>query len=342
MTWHRFLVFLALGVLVVGCKKNSITSNNSSTNVIGSSGGSAAGPGGVELLVPGGALQQDTTFKLSIVQPDEYPDPGAYAFSGNVFAIEPHGQQFLTPATVVIPYIATPTEPVLLRAEPGDTAWTELPIIGTKGNAFEAAVSALSYFVVADKAGAGPDAGTPSCSGRGPSNSASEGTVTNATGVIPGAFFSFGHNDVDSATLQSGTAYVNDFPTNTFAINLADYAQACGYAKNNDSKIGGSQLTIVLPTATPAVQNYAPDSLDVHGTQLPDTTTPGMCGGTGAGPAGSPTSSNGSGVDITAVDANHIAGSYDVFVNGTVELQGTFDLPICPVGTSITPSCCLK
>ncbi len=321
---------------VAGCKKNNVTSNSSSSNVIGPSGGTASGPDGVELRVPGGALQGDTTFTLSVAQPDEYPAAGKYSFSGDVFAIEPHGQSFLTPATVVIPFLANPTDGVLLQAEVGDTAWTELPVIGKDKNAFEAAVSKLSYFVVADKAG-GSDAGPPSCSGRSPVSGAPTGTVTNPSGATS----STPYTPFDSSTLKDGYAQPDSYGASTFHVTLTDYANACGYEQNDDIKIGGTTLVLTLPTSSPAVQNYPSSGVQVGIGQSDPNAAPGACGGNAA--SGSVANPAGTGVDITAVDATHIAGSYDVpGASGGTDFTGSFDVPICNVAAGITVSCCLQ
>ncbi len=339
MTWLRILVPLALGVVAVGCKNNSINSNSSGGDVVGASGGIAKGPEGEELRIPGGALQKSQAFTLSVADASEYPGQGSYFFRGKVFAFEPHGMQFLTPATVVVPYESTPTDPVILKAEQGASSWTELAITGTEGNTFEAAVTSLSYFVVADRVG-GNDGGTvQGCSGRGPSGSASEGSVSNASGVIPGTLFSQPIPDVDTASFQSGTAGQD---LGHFTVVLADYAQACGYATNADYKIGGTTLTITFRTVAtmPSVQTYALTDLGVDFAQIPSSTTAGSCGDVGNSGSAHPT--QGTGVNITAADGTHVAGTYDLFADATHELQGTFDVPICPFDMSINPTCCLQ
>lgn len=322
-----------------GCKSNSLASNHAgASQSLGPSGGIADGPDGEELRVPGGALTKPTTFTLRVAEPDEYPAAGSYSFSGSVFAFEPHFTKFLSPATVAIPFTTTPAQPVLLRAEPGDAAWSELAVSGTGPNSLEATVSTLSYFVVADKGASVPDGSTPSCSGRAPVNGAPEGTVTSASGVIPGAFFVPATADFDTSALQSGFATPEFNHPERLDIVLADYAQACGLAKNNDTRNGGGLIALSLPAPVSA-QSYAAGSVNVGGNRPDDGAH--LCD-LAAFPF-SPPDANGAGVTITAVDATHIAGTYDVFVGTSppVEIQGTFDVPICAVDSSITPACCL-
>jgi hypothetical protein len=344
MRWLRLLgpvAFVAVGI--ASCKSNTISNSNSSSATIGPSGGVVPGPDGAELRVPGGALTQNVAFSMRVAEPGEYPQPAPSGGpNGNkVYAIEPHGQEFLSPATVVIPFTQQGA-PSIERAEPGDTGWLPLQVTGNKPNALEATVSQLSFFYVPGPVGGGgPDAGA--CSGRGPvvQTPSSSITGTSGSGTIPGSYFASGGNPtpLDGTTLQSGFAYMAMGGTN-FAINLADFANSCGYAENNDYKLGGSTLTIMLTqSGTPSAGTFAPSQLRAGGSQVP-TNSPTTCA-QNANAMNAP--SSGTGLTISTIDQVHVTGNYDVFV-GTpaTEVKGTFDVPLCTQNTSLTPACCVN
>jgi hypothetical protein len=328
-------------VVLASCKSNTISSSESNSTTIGPQGGVALGPDGSALRVPANALAQGVSFTIRVADPAEYPSLSGYNSDGKVYAFEPH-QSFLTPATVVVPFgIVKPAAGAILSAEPGDSKWTELSVTATDSNALETSVTALSYFVVVDKGGGG-EGGETSCSGRGPMAGQSNGTLTNMSGVLPATFFPPNGHSVDTATLQSGMAGPVNAIGNFFTLTLADFTNACGWAKNNDSKIGGSMVTITLQgVTTPSIQTYTSPGTQimVSGSYLDSATPPGVCSGHGGNDAPSSVTQT---VNITASDSTHVTGTYDVFaVNGTVELKGTFDLPACTIDNTITPSCCI-
>jgi hypothetical protein len=169
MTWLRLLTPLAVGTLVLAaCKSNNISNSDSTTTTIGAQGGIAQGSDGEQLRIPGNALSQSAAFTLRVAEPSEYPaQPSNYSFMGKVFSFEPHGQSFNVAATVAIPFDQSPTGGVILHAEPGDATWSQLTVTGNGASTLEAAVTTLSFFVVAAPAGGsygGPDGGgTSTC-----------------------------------------------------------------------------------------------------------------------------------------------------------------------------------
>jgi hypothetical protein len=324
--------------LVLSCKTNSIndTTNNSGGQIVGAQGGTVLGPEGEALLIPPGALTTDTAFMARAAdQNDVYPAAGNYFWGGNqVFAFQPHGQQFFGPVTVVVPFVQQFQSPLLLQAEKGDTQWREVPVTGTKVNALETTVSTLSYFVVAQKGmSMPPDGGADVCAQRMPMMGLMSGSVTNASGTIPATFFG-GPNPtaVDASTLVGG--YAGPSQQALWGISLTTYPNSCGYLMNNDSSIGSSTLVLLL-ASQPTGPGPATLSGIGHG-QVPSTTPVGSCSPPGGGGA----AEAGSSVTISGTDgASFIAGSFDVFVSG-VEIKGDFNVPICTVTSSPQPQCC--
>lgn len=334
---------------VAGCKTNTITQNNEASGAtIGPQGGIVKGPEGAALRIPGGALTEATAFTIGLAEAGDYPAvPTNVDVGGNhIFAFEPHGLEFLSPATVVVPFVQKPTEGVLLRAEKGDASWHEVPVTGNGASTYEGTVSSLSFFVVADKNVAA--SGTDKCAGRGPAAGKTNGTIASTSSLAIGsATFDFGK-------AVSGYASPGD-PTVGYKIAFTDYANACGYNTNGDWKIGSKVVSFDLSgsNATPTVRTYAPNEVGVTILENAASTKPGSPAGQqgpqitcGTGGSGS-MAGGGTGLTITAVDATHIAGSFDMKVQSS-QLTGTFDLPICPpdpsldAQTAVTNRCCVQ
>jgi len=344
----RIAVLVLAGACgVVGCKNNDITSTtNNNSNTFGPGGGTAKGANGEELIIPPGALSTTVTFSLSVAQPGSgsYPEslPAGQSTGGYVFEITPHGTQFSTPATVLIPYMNSGGTLALLQAEEGATSWTPLaitannPISGATSASLEGAVSALSYFTVAYSSSA--DAAPPGgCSGRAPVSGAPAGTITNFTGT-----FTESGQTLDLTQIKDGYAST---ATGIWVLNFTNYANACGYLQNNDIKIGGALLRIGI-SSTPDVQTYPANML--QGVGLADPS-----GDAGAGECNPMTPSlaagamyTGTGLTINAIDSTHVQGSFSITPGGGPQISGTFDVPVssattCTQGT-VTPECCIQ
>jgi hypothetical protein len=325
-------------LLGVGCKSNSIASTtNNGGATIGPSGGIVPGPDSVELRIPAGALTADTAFEIAVAEPGQYPPLSGQTVSGKVYAFLPHGQKFLTPAIVALPNVSGSTSGVsALHADPNG-AWTTVSATVSASDV-EITVPSLSFYAVGSSNTQNPDSGM-SCSGRGPVGGAPTGTVSfTMGGTIPATFFQSGNAmSVDTSMIIDGLASSSSGGSKNFGITFTTFGQACGLAKNNDTKIGGSTVTIATMSTPAGPMTIPPTMLMVSGSQLPSNTQPGACGGNGA--TGSP-GNMGTGLTITAIDGSHVSGSFDVYAGG-VELKGTFDVPMCPTDMTVMPACCV-
>jgi hypothetical protein len=335
------VMVLAAGVaaMAVSCKSNTIdnatTNNSAGANVIGPQGGIVLGPEGSSVRIAQGALTQDTTIRISVVEPSQYPPLPSVTVLSKVYAFEPHGLKFLTPAILTLPFNAgAPTTGATgLRADPNGS-WTEISAIASLDSA-QISTPSFSFYALASGADAGVSG--PSCSGRGPDNTAPTGTLSNAAGSYVRSSYT-----VDAAKLVDG--YANRFSTvgagEQVDVHFTDYAKACGHLRNGIIK-GGKTLTVHAVAAS-AITTQTYNSVGLDGSQQVITKTgPCSLGGTGAsgGTGGSDT------VTITAIDATHIAGSFSFKANGTTlpsALTGTFDVPICAGTPNLQPpNCCL-
>ena len=119
---------------------------------IGANGGTLSGPDGVQLVVPSGSLETDTTFRIAVDATGAPPLEGLNAVSP-IYAVTPHGQVFGAQAVLSIPRaVATRLPegetPLLLKAQPGGT-WRIVGRGGSDGARVTADIDGLSFFVLA-------------------------------------------------------------------------------------------------------------------------------------------------------------------------------------------------
>lgn len=70
---------------------------------LGAAGGTLTGPDGVQLVVPPGALNQDTTLTITRLSAPAQPLPEGYTATTAMYEFTPHGQVFAAPVTLRMP-----------------------------------------------------------------------------------------------------------------------------------------------------------------------------------------------------------------------------------------------
>lgn len=88
--------------------------------VVGAAGGSIRGPDGVQLIVPAGALLQDTTITIARTGDGAPALPGDYPPAGPMVEITPHDLAFQVPVTLRIPMAGQGDVADALVASPAD------------------------------------------------------------------------------------------------------------------------------------------------------------------------------------------------------------------------------
>ena len=101
------LAALALAWALAACGGSDAPPTEVS-KTIGAAGGTLDGPDGVQLVVPPGALTQDTVLKIARVDSGAPALPDGYQATSPTYEFTPHGQVFLRPVTVRMPMQATP------------------------------------------------------------------------------------------------------------------------------------------------------------------------------------------------------------------------------------------
>ena len=143
--WRRASGFLVMGLVahIAGCGQNQ-----GSNSKIGPAGGTVTGPGGSQVQVPAGAVS--TPVELVITQSEDGAPsfPAGVARAGSIFAITPHGTQFLKPVTVTMPFdptlVPAGQTPQLYQAEPGGSFAAITTTVA--GTSLVAQVEHFSYF----------------------------------------------------------------------------------------------------------------------------------------------------------------------------------------------------
>jgi 6-phosphogluconolactonase (cycloisomerase 2 family) len=88
--------------------------------VIGPAGGTVNGPDGVQVVIPAGALNADTTIGIARSSAGAPPTPEAYPVAGNVYELTPHGLTFNSLVTVRAPMPAGASTPLVFMASTGE------------------------------------------------------------------------------------------------------------------------------------------------------------------------------------------------------------------------------
>lgn len=191
------------------------------------------------------------------------------------------------------------------------------------------------------------DGGGNACSGRAPAGGKTNGTISSTSTV------NIGGTTFDFSKAVSGFGSTNFSPPGGFALVFAEYANACGYGANNDAKIGATAIIFTFNgVAQPQVQSYASNQIQVDlwspPADTPNGTAPGQAPGTCQPNSKGTSGGGGTGINITSIDATHVAGSIDMIVQSAT-VQGTFDVPLCDGDPSVAPNpngqtshCCVQ
>ncbi len=118
----RFLV-AAAAALLVSCGGGSGTAPvpaTSASAVIGAAGGTLTGPDGVQVIIPPGALNADTTIGIARSSAGAPATPEAYPAAGYVYELTPHGITFNSLVTVRAPMPAGAATPLVFMASQGE------------------------------------------------------------------------------------------------------------------------------------------------------------------------------------------------------------------------------
>jgi len=119
-------------LLIVACGGSDDESSGSTTMSIAAAGATLDGPGGSQLVVPAGALNQATSVTVAQGGGGAPTLPPGATDIGAMFAMTPHGTVFARPVELRIPIdtaaAAGPGLLVVLRTEPDRDGWDVMPV----------------------------------------------------------------------------------------------------------------------------------------------------------------------------------------------------------------------
>jgi uncharacterized delta-60 repeat protein len=133
---------------------SSSSSSGGTTPVpgIGAAGGTVTGPAGAQVVVPAGALSQNTNIEVTQSGVGAPPLPAGVLAAGQTFAFTPHGTAFAVSATISVPFdaavVPAGATPSLYKTNAAQTAWESVPGASVSGTHMTGSVSGFSYAVV--------------------------------------------------------------------------------------------------------------------------------------------------------------------------------------------------
>ena len=104
--WFRALLVLVLVGWLAACGGSDAPPPSETSATLGAAGGTLNGPDGVQLIVPAGALAQDTLIRIARTGTGAPALPDGYTASTPSYEFTPHGLNFLLPVTIRMPYVA--------------------------------------------------------------------------------------------------------------------------------------------------------------------------------------------------------------------------------------------
>lgn len=144
----RALATALLGLLGAcgGSDPAVVSAPSEASATIGAAGGTLDGPDGVQLVVPAGALTQDTSLRIARSTIGAPAAPDGYSASTPAYEFTPHGLEFRLPVTIRMPFSppASAAATDIFVANPGED-WRAMQATVTNGVA-ELQRLSLSYY----------------------------------------------------------------------------------------------------------------------------------------------------------------------------------------------------
>src|SRR5262245_49824362 len=121
--------------------------------MIGTAGGTVAGPGGAQVVIPAGALTQNTAIAIAQSSASAPPLPAGVVTYGPMLAFTPHGTSFQSAVTITVPFdpaaVPAGTTPVLYKTNAAMNGWDAVAGATISGSAMSASITSFSYLAVA-------------------------------------------------------------------------------------------------------------------------------------------------------------------------------------------------
>ena len=118
---------------------------------IGAGGGTVVGASGGQVVIPAGALSQNVAISITQSSTGAPALPAGVSVVGQMFAFQPHGTSFASPATITIPFdpalVPAGSSVSLYKTTAGQAGWEIVSGATVSGSSISAAVTSFSYMV---------------------------------------------------------------------------------------------------------------------------------------------------------------------------------------------------
>jgi uncharacterized delta-60 repeat protein len=117
--------------------------------MIGAAGGTVTGPGSAQVVIPAGALTQNTAIAIAQSSTGAPPLPAGVVVYGPIFAFTPHGTSFQSAVTITVPFdpaaVPAGTTPVLYKTNAAMNGWDVVAGASISGSTMSASITGFSY-----------------------------------------------------------------------------------------------------------------------------------------------------------------------------------------------------
>ena len=141
-------------LVLAGCS-GSGPSTPPSAPKIGPSGGTVTEASGAQVVIPAGALSQDTGIAVTQTSAGAPALPASVTAFGPIYAFTPHGTSFAAPVTITVPFnppsVPSGTTLALYKTDATQSKWEEVSGASASGSLTSGQVTGFSYAVVASK-----------------------------------------------------------------------------------------------------------------------------------------------------------------------------------------------
>ena len=114
---------------------------------IGAAGGTVTSPGGAQVVVPAGALAQNTAIAVTQSSAGAPALPAGLTAFGQMFAFTPHGTTFAVPVTITLPFdlksVPAGSTPAVYKTN-AQNQWEHVPTATFKADSLSAAITSFS------------------------------------------------------------------------------------------------------------------------------------------------------------------------------------------------------
>ena len=151
--WLKLLFAITVAIAFTGCGASGGGTPPPLVPKIGSAGGTVTEASGAKVVIPAGALTQDTAIAVTQTSVGAPPLPAGVTPFGPIYAFTPHGTSFAVPVAMTVPFnpVSVPagTALALYKTNATQSAWNLVIGATASGNTMVGNVTGFSFTTVA-------------------------------------------------------------------------------------------------------------------------------------------------------------------------------------------------